>query len=182
MDRIKSKLHKLLALARQGVGGERDNAQSVLNKLLARHGLTVDDLDDESAKREIRWFTPKNDHERTLLAHCVAATLGKAWDGKAWFVKRSKARGCELTPLEHAQIELLFEVHKKLLAKQIRKQAEMGLTAYLSTNRLYAQDADRNDSEPCPLSAADIASIQAIMAGMRPTPVHKPLPAGQGKP
>lgn len=40
-EHIKAKLRKLLELARQGVGGEKDNAQSILGKMLTKHGLTL---------------------------------------------------------------------------------------------------------------------------------------------
>lgn len=176
LERIKTKLQKLLALARQGVGGEKDNARSVLSKLLAKHGLTLADLDDASEARVTRWFRPKGAHERTLLSHCVLATVPN-WDRAVWRHKSSNERGYELTTAEFAQVELLFEIHRKALAKYVKKQMQVALLAYLSTNRLYAQGtADSNERENSGgLSPEDLAAIMGMMAGLRPTPVFKAL-------
>ena len=37
-ETIRAKLRKIAALAERGVGGERDNAKSQLDRLLAKHG------------------------------------------------------------------------------------------------------------------------------------------------
>lgn len=173
LGRIKSKLQKLLALARQGVGGEKDNAQSVLDKLLAKHGLTIEDLDDAAEPRTKRWFKFKGEQERTLLAHCVLATLGSGWDGSAWRRGRGE-RGYELTNAEFAQVDLLFSIHRRALAEFIEKQMKSVMVAYLSTNRLYSQDGDR-DAAASELTPEDLQAILGLMAGLRPTPVHRAI-------
>lgn len=40
-DKVKAKLRKLIALAERGIGGEKENASRVLQKLLDRHGLAL---------------------------------------------------------------------------------------------------------------------------------------------
>ena len=43
----KERLKKLYALALRGVGGEKVQAQAILDKLLKKYAMTLDDLDDE---------------------------------------------------------------------------------------------------------------------------------------
>jgi len=43
-DTIRAKLREIAAVAERGVGGERDNAKSQLDRLLAKHGLAMEDL------------------------------------------------------------------------------------------------------------------------------------------
>jgi hypothetical protein len=171
--RIKSKLQKLLALARQGVGGEKDNAQSVLNKLLAKHGLTIEDLDDAGEPRTTRWFKFKGEQEGVLLTHCVLATLGGTWDKSSWRRGRGE-RGYDLTNAEFAQVDLLFSIHRRALAEVIAKQLKSVMLAYLSTNHLYSQDDD-SDGAADVLPPEDLQAILGVMAGLRPTPVHRAI-------
>lgn len=43
----KERLKKLYALAMRGVGGEKETAQAILDKLLKKYAMTIDDLDEE---------------------------------------------------------------------------------------------------------------------------------------
>ena len=176
-SRMMSKLKKLLALARQGVGGEKDNAQSVLDKLLARHGMTIADLDDSAQVRERRWFKPKNQRERTLLNQCIRSILGKAWDGSCWRIPRRSERGYDLTNVEYAQADLLFEIHRRAMGKFIEAQMKVAVTAYVHKNNLFAVDDDDDGARDklSPADMAHIAAIVAMMQGMQRTPVHKAL-------
>ena len=61
-DKIHIKLIKLLALAERGVGGEKVNAQRMLEKLMKRHGIEMSDLAGE--KIETRWFRFKGSLEK----------------------------------------------------------------------------------------------------------------------
>lgn len=47
MTEQKERLKKLYALALRGVGGEKEQAQAILDKLLKKYAMTLDDLDDE---------------------------------------------------------------------------------------------------------------------------------------
>ena len=47
MTEKKERLKKLYALALRGVGGEKEQAQAILDKLLKKYAMTLDDLDDE---------------------------------------------------------------------------------------------------------------------------------------
>ena len=44
METIKSKILKLQALVERGENGEATNAKRLLDKLLSKYGLTIDDV------------------------------------------------------------------------------------------------------------------------------------------
>ena len=44
-------LKKIRALAERGVGGEADNAEEILRRLMEKYGVSEDELDEE----ERRW-------------------------------------------------------------------------------------------------------------------------------
>lgn len=183
-ERILSKLRKLLALARQGVGGEKDNAQSVLEKLLARHNLTLEDLDDEHQEQETYWFKPVSDQEHGLLVQCVATTV-PSWDGSVWRMIKRKATdrtvGVKLTAAQFAEVDLLFTIHRRAFADFLAEQTKNVLRAYVEVNNLYrpkpAAEAEKERAEPT-LSLADIEAILAMASRMKPTPVRKALACG----
>ena len=47
IDEVKGRLMKMKALANAGVGGERANAEQLLEELAAKYGINLDDLDGE---------------------------------------------------------------------------------------------------------------------------------------
>ena len=69
-EKVQAKLRKLQALAERGVGGEKETAKRMLEKLLARHGLTLDDLADE--RRDTRWFPAPTKFDVRLAAQIMA--------------------------------------------------------------------------------------------------------------
>lgn len=51
METIKSKILKLQALVERGENGEATNAKRLLDKLLSKYGLTIEDVLAEKKKR-----------------------------------------------------------------------------------------------------------------------------------
>lgn len=177
-DQIIAKLMKLLALARNGVGGEKENAASVLEKLLAKHCLTIEDLDDAAEERTTYWFTPTGKSERVLLAQCVTATVA-GWNGDIWSNKAERgAQGYDLTHAEHMQVSLMFDVHRRALKKHIEKQRKLALLSYIHTNGLYSAKDEDQPTKPSSLSEEDIKQIISMVRGMKPTPVHRAIEQG----
>lgn len=177
--RIIERLKKILALARQGVGGEKQNAQRMLDSLLAKHGMTLADLDGSVQVREDCEFSPKNAAEMTLLVQCVASVV-LDWDFMVWSAKRGKKRWISLTKAECLEVRLMFDIHRKALAKHLAKQAKVALAAYIHTNGIYSKKSADNEQEDAKESAADMEEIMAIlsmMQSMKPTPVHKAITA-----
>lgn len=63
-------LKKLKALADNGVGGERENAQAMLDKLLAKYDISAEALSDDEVSDH--GFTYHSDFERRLLSQLRA--------------------------------------------------------------------------------------------------------------
>jgi len=169
------RLQKVLALARQGVGGEKDNAERLLTKLLARHGLALGDLEDAAEVPQRYWFRPKSKYENALLDGIVASTV-KDYNGKVWGLKGKgqRRRGYDLRKAEFAEISIAFDVHRAALEKKLHQAMLHTTIAYNQTNGLHSGKPP-SDDEPSSLSDADIEAIMAIMRRMDPTPVFKSL-------
>ena len=50
MSEQKERLKKLHALAMRGVGGEKEQAQKILEKLMQKYGISLNDLDEEQIR------------------------------------------------------------------------------------------------------------------------------------
>lgn len=78
-DQLRARLLKVLALAQQGVGGERDNAEVVLGKLLRQHNMTRADLEGTSEKRDavgLKWRTLDEKMLACRLVIQIAGNVG----------------------------------------------------------------------------------------------------------
>lgn len=175
-ERVKARLQKLLALARGGQGGEKDNAQRMLENMLRKYGMTMADLDDAEEKREKREFKYKGDAEKRILTQIVASVV-LDWNGDAYSYPR--LRGVilfELTRAEHIEVDLMYEAHRKALKKHLAKTAEQALSAYIQTNRIFAKRSEEPEEKgESNLSMKDLQAIMAMMATMEPTPVHRAI-------
>ncbi len=102
--KLERRLKKLLALAERGVGGEKENAQRMLDKLLELEGLTLDDI-CEDVKTDV-WFRYKpGPHNKQLLIQTLRSVIGSKrviWTSKY----KQRQIGCECTEYERLQIEM----------------------------------------------------------------------------
>ena len=64
---------KLKALAERGEGGEKDKARVLMEKLLAKHGMTIEDLEVQ----ELKWHSFRLDeHQILFFQHIVYSVVG----------------------------------------------------------------------------------------------------------
>ncbi|KII38381.1 DUF2786 domain-containing protein [Pseudomonas fluorescens] len=136
--KLEAKLRKLLALAERGEGGEKDNAQRMLDKLLARHSLTIDDLIDE--RREIRWFPAGNKFDRPLAAQILAKICNTIEIATYTSNKRKKQIGVQVTPAEAIEFELHYDTLRKALAASL----DDAFSAFVQANKLFPCDRSAN--------------------------------------
>lgn len=175
IERIKEKLRKLLELTRQGVGGEKNNAQSVLDKLLKKHSITLEDLDPECAPVEPYEFSFKNEVERDLLHQVIYSVLQVS----SVFVRdqhaNSKKVCIKVTKAQKLEIDLAFEVYRIAF----KKEQQRLFLAFIHKNRLCGPGLDKDDAEKAPkpslLSKEDVEAIITMMNAIKTTRVHKAL-------
>lgn len=165
-EKLQARLRKLMALAERGEGGEKQNAQRMLDKMLERHGLTIHDLTDE--RREIRWFPAPKAIDQRLAGQIMAKVCGTSKIGLYTSKGRPKQIGVEVTPAEAVE----FEIHYDTLRKALAEHFEDAFSAFVQANKLFAPPV-RDDAEVS-LSARDFAVLQMASA-ITPTSVHQRL-------
>lgn len=165
-QKVQAKLRKLYALAERGVGGERETAARMLGKLLARHGLTVDDLADE--QRVMRWFPAPTKFEHRLACQILAKVCNTN-DVPAYTNKgRRKQIGIEVTPAEAIE----FELHYDALRKALEEHFQDAFAAFVQANRLFSS---LPGAEPEALLSERDFRIMSMAAAVQPTAVNPRL-------
>lgn len=156
-NRIKEQIKKIMRLAEQGIGGEKSNALTLLNRLLKKYSLSLEDFKDNV---KIRYkFYCRTKHEEQLLIN----TVGKVLNIDAVPLSDIKrAVYINLTRLEFAKIDYLYEIYRKELRKELKKQAEITFQAFLSTNNIYP-DCDSNRKKP----EIDPEELQRILSARK---------------
>lgn len=160
-SRLESKLLKLLALSKRGRGGEQDNASKMLNDMLAKNNLSINDLIDESIDTYwIKWG--KGDLNKDLLMQTVYRVCGNSVTMGTNGNQRGKI-GIETTKGKFIEIEVLFDLYCVALDK------EMNLLyhAFIHKNRIYGpSDKDSKYKEPTKEDIEDMVKIKLRMENM----------------
>lgn len=168
-DTIKAQLQKILALAESGVGGERENARALLERMMARHGITMADLDDQ-VKAWVPFFCSKGE-SRDLLVQIVAITTQT---DKVRLRCNHKVTECELTQLEAIEVRQLFGLLLPAWRKEKRATLKAARQAFLHRNNLLAP-AGENDKPSKPMTPDEYRRLMALIRAHEPVQVRKAL-------
>jgi len=162
MELLIDKLKKIEALAKCGIGGERETAQRMLDALCKKHGITLDQIISQD-KQGYR-FSVQNKLDATLLAHVVLHVCQTSQIAN-W--KRGRLRFYELTKAQAIDVEDCFNHFRRAWRKQL---ADM-MAAFVNANHLFAPDG-KNDpaKEPTPDARARAMRIMQLMQGMNAAP------------
>jgi len=163
---MKERLRKIYELATRGVGGERENAQRLLERLLAEHNLTIEDLAGDEKK--LYYFRYSEGWEKKLILQIVAKVTNvstiEPWVRKGW----RKARGFELTAAEFAECQLLLEEYRKAY----RKELERLFSAFVQRNRIFG-DGKADESNTTPEQWAELEKVLAMARSLDVVPIPR---------
>lgn len=126
-------LKKLKSLADRGDAGERENASAMLEKLMKKHGITLEEIDDDVQR--VCAFRFKSETDRRVLAQVIYTVTGKApcavicKNGK----RPRKTLGVECTSAEQIEIEAKYEFYREAFLEEL----EAFYTAFAIKNRLF---------------------------------------------
>jgi len=158
MSDIDPKLLKIVALAKQGIGGEKDAAIALVRKICTRENIDFDELmseDTEQYKRyelHIKWRTI--DEEDMLAQVCFRFAVTKDHDDLR-FNRKLKYFIYTTTAAKH--IETLNAAHIYLREyRKVRKQMiEEIRSAFVQRNRLFSQYDSDDEPQEMKLPTAD---------------------------
>ena len=114
-ESIRARLLKVLRLAQQGVGGERENAEALLEKLLRKHSMTMADLESMESGEIRVWLRAGDAEERIVLSQLAIRLFGTK--RKLWTQQGKFEVGVDLSPSEKAALEIAWEVYREAFSE-----------------------------------------------------------------
>lgn len=114
-DDVRTRLLKILRLAEQGVGGERENAAVLLEKLLRKHGMTMADLEGAELQSTRAWFAASDCDESTVLSQVAISLFGTG--RKLWRQRGQFDIALDVTASEHAALTIAWDVYRAAFAE-----------------------------------------------------------------
>lgn len=159
----KERLKKLYALAMRGVDGEKEQAQTILEKLLKKYSMTLDELDDDIiSDYELEYHGAE---QETLLRQ----TIYKVTDDENCFGSMRytySGRKCRTklyvtcTAAEKAEIEFLFAFYVRVW----EKEREALLQAFIQKHSIFGNLKD--GEEGTELSPEELVKIYSLMGAL----------------
>lgn len=146
-------LKKLKALADKGVGGEATNAKTLLDKMLEKHGMSIEDLEREELQD---YYFSVEGIDKKILAQCAKRVSYdiKIYDIPVKIAKKHKLAGNVFVTCNVAQfieIEQMFAVYSKLYKEEVK----IFFSAFLAANDLLI-------NTPEPKSFEDLTEQEKI--------------------
>lgn len=158
MDKKKALLLKLKALAERGEGGEKLNAEAMLEKLMREYGYSAQELESEEKNECI--FRYRTSREKWLLWQIIYKVTD---ENSTPFFKRGKEQNkarSVLTVEQQMEVELLFDFYRRLY----KKEEKSFYGAFIQKHGLFGKL--RDEEPPMELSIEERRKQAAIAAGM----------------
>lgn len=141
-DKIKDKLLKLLELSKRGIDGEKDNAESMLTKLLIKHDLSLSDLDSNLQTFREYGYQTKDD---VLLIAQIITKVTERYDIKKH--TGLKILFAAVSDFEHVQIIELIDYHLPDFKEQRADILKNLINAYIQKHELYRPPSKARPAE-----------------------------------
>ena len=182
---IINKINKVRALAEQGEGGEKISAESLLNSLMQKYGITEEDLYDE--KEQVYFFKISGYKCRDLfrqvaIIYCNVDRMtyfgNDVQDKYAKKIRNitdhSRPRGSNMvvicTPSKYIELKYAYEIFQKSFDRHV----EGLFYSFLDTNNLLAPYNPDNPKSNMDDETIDIAARMGL--AVKRTEINKSLP------
>lgn len=145
---------KLHALSERGVGGEKENAGTMLRRLMAKHNITLDDVTSEAVlPRQVPYTTKEN---RQFVHQVISSVMGRV---AVFTVKGRKYFLVDMTTAEHLEIIEKSEHDWRLW----EEERALFYSAFIQANQLYSKRSDVEEhGEPPQLTPDELAHLRRL--------------------
>lgn len=170
-EKVKDKLRKLYELAKRGEAGEKEAAQTALDRLLKKHSLDESDLDDEIEREYEIEFHGKE--KLDLLAQVVAKVTDKSHN--IYYEKLSRRLRTRVvvkrTAAQRVEIEFLFSFYSSLYDRE----KEMFFIAFVQKHSLFRSTPPPDREQKNGLTPEEIERVLGMMSGMQNASPNIPI-------
>lgn len=134
---------------------ENDNAKKLLNALLKKHNLVIEDIKDSDKKKYS--FKYVNNTHKKLLFNIVSKYVDN-WDNTYYQKKNKKQIVFVLTLEQFLIIEQAFDVYKKALDEEL----DNTLLAFIYKNRIHPDFSENSNDKKIKLTEKELDIINKM--------------------
>ena len=137
---------KLKALADRGIGGEKINAEAMLNALMKKHKITAEDIEGEKTQEYFLKLDPTQVRIFNQIAKKINGSIKIHGEFPKKIIRKHKLKGnfmITCTPYEFIEIEGKYDFYIKLYTSEL----SIFFTSFLKANDLLL-DATEKDYNP----------------------------------
>ena len=154
---ILRRLQKILALAKAGIGGEKQAAEHQLHALLRKFNISMEDLENPDQTTSRVGFKFTSEFEIRLLHQIVGWVLSTRNTPSFIRPTKRKMRFYDLTVSQCAEVTVAYNAYKLQMATEM----ELCFKALVQANGIYAPN---DDSEGEPPTSASVEEARKILA------------------
>ena len=142
----KEYLQKIYQLAKSGVGGEKENAQKILDELLKKYSMEIEEieeLDEEIINADIK--TPTKVEEKILIqvVYKVTNSTEEIYEIHRGGKLVSKVTRVKCTRKQEIEIRFLYDFYRRLWFEE----QEFLLSAFIQKHKIFGKRLDENGNE-----------------------------------
>lgn len=163
------KLRKLQALAQRGEGGEAENARRILYDLMGRHGVTLDEIEQEKPEKVKIPYYGINEE---FVIQIIASEIGQFQSYRLQGEEKKKIIYIDVQPSIGRYIISKIEFFWDLYQKELEKFYE----AFLLKNDLYCKDDGSNKrKDPSPEEMERLLDVIQMAKNIKRETMNKTL-------
>lgn len=167
-DKILKLARKLNALADRGVGGEKENAQAQLERIMKQHGLSYEDINGTEIISQI--FTVGK--YRRLFIQVVVSVSNEI---KVFGHKGTKQKLIlDCTAEQMVEVQSKFDFYKKAFQREFEDYETTFFEAFVQRNKLYS-DAEPEEKELTEEELKRIKRVLSLAEQLEENHYHKQL-------
>ena len=148
-------LKKIKALAERGYGGEKENAEKLLKKLMQEHNIKEEDLDEDTLKFFL-FKTPKFYNATKLAQQVLYSVVGGTNDEKGFYENGLKQTLIKCTSAEFLEFEAKF----KFYSYHFKNELKTFYRAFIEANNIYPPPDKALKSDNYELTDEDRAALK----------------------
>lgn len=176
----KELLEKLATLSKRGIGGEAVNAEEILNRLLKKYNLTLEDVTNNHSNKIPREFIFEDSFQKRLLDQMLYAYFPQR---KTYFYTNQRLKKnrqitiIELTDEEYIEFAYAYDIYKESLKKEL----DMLYHAFICQNKLFPKETSKNESIidiSDIYNAEDLMKLEVFKSGIRKVNLKKAIKTG----
>lgn len=181
MKSIDDKLLKIVALARQGIGGEKTAAIRLVKRICEKQGLDFDDVMRATDYREYDLhIATRNNLEVEIMAQVMFKFALSDEHPGLQYNRRAKIFFYTCTPSMHIETSNAASVYLAAYRKEVKKYALQVQEAFVAKHQLYRPTSGDEKPEPLTLEQMlKVARLREIANDMADVKLRKNLGAGQ---